>query len=118
MRRLCLLLLCLVALAPAGCGRKGAGSGQVLRYPITIEPATLDPARLNDIYTTELLQNVYEGLVTFDREGGIVPCLAERWEISPDGKTYTFHLNPRARFHNGRAVVADDIKYSLERALW
>src|SRR6185369_11579224 len=82
------------------------------------EPATLDPACLNETPTQEMLQNVFEGLVAFDSDNRIAPRLAERWEVSPDGKTYTFHLRPNARFHNGRKLTSADVKYSLERALW
>ncbi len=80
----------------------------------------MDPARLQDVYTSELLQNVYEGLVTFDAQNRVVPQLAERWQVSPDGRTYTFHLRTLARFHRPirRAITAEDVKYSLERALW
>src|SRR5207249_4259214 len=44
--------------------------------------------------------------------------LAEKWDISQDGLTYTFHMRQNVRFHNGRALTAADVKYSLERALW
>src|SRR5438874_403721 len=103
-----LLLLAPLLVLLAACGRSHHGAGgrpeQILRYPIIVEPNTLDPAKMNDVYTSELLQNIYEGLITFDKDGAIVPALATKWEISPDGRTYTFHLNPSARFHNGRAV--------------
>ncbi len=51
-----------------------------------------------------------------DRDLKIIPDIAERWEISPDGKTYTFFLRRNALFHDGRPVSADDFKYSMERA--
>ena len=78
----------------------------------------MDPGRLQDVYTSELLQNVYEGLVTTDAKSQVVPLLAERWEISPDGRTYTFHLRA-ARFHQpiGRQVTAEDVRYSLTHSL-
>src|SRR5690242_9852073 len=107
---LLLLVLLLSGCARGGGGGAGGGHGQALRYPIQIEPATLDPAKVNDVYTNELLENVYDGLVMFDRDSRIVPDLADRWDISADGKTYTFHLNPNAKFHNGRPVTADDVK--------
>ncbi len=123
MQRIVLIALFLMAVT-TGCGRGKGGAnstdadgGGVLRYPIVVEPATLDPARLADVYTTELLQNVYEGLIMFDAESRVVPCLAEKWEISPDSKTYTFHLRANAKFHNGRPVTAADLVYSIERSL-
>ncbi len=74
---------------------------------------------MQDIYTNELLQNIYEGLVTFDEKNQIVPALAERWDLSPDGMTYTFHLRKNARFHPpfDRPLTAADVKYSFERSL-
>jgi oligopeptide transport system substrate-binding protein len=58
---------------------------------------------------------LYSGLVSFDPQLNVVPELASTWEIS-DGTTYTFHLRPDARFHNGRPVTAQDVIYSWERA--
>lgn len=80
----------------------------------------MDPARIQDVYTSELLQNIYEGLITIDEKLRVVPALAESWETSPDRKTYTFHLRKNARFHKpfDRPATAADVKYSLERALW
>jgi len=79
------------------------------------EPYDLDPA------TTEssaggYMGYLFSGLVRFNTELQVVPDLAERWEISPDGRTYTFFLRPHALFHNGRPVTAADVKYSWERA--
>ena len=45
------------------------------------------------------------------------PAIAERWEISPDGRVYTFYIRKTARFHNGRRVRAEDVKYSFERQM-
>src|SRR5690242_19917512 len=112
------MLILLVVLAGCGRARNAAPRGDVLRYPLDAEPSSLDPVTITDVTTLELLQNLYEGLVRFDEDNRIVPCLAERWEISADGKTYTFHLRANAKFHNGRSMTADDVKYSLERALW
>ncbi len=119
---LLLFLLISSTLVPlCGCHKNRHPVAQaVLRYPLNSELSTLDPARIQDIFTTELLQNVYVGLVTFNEKSIVTPALAERWEISPDGKTYTFHLRPNARFHRpiDSPVTANDVKYSLERALW
>jgi len=91
------------------------GRGATLRYALTLEPGTLDPHMGNGLDTVEMLQNVFEGLVQFDAKTHIAPQLADRWEISPDGRTYTFHLNPKAKFHvpYARYVTAEDVKYSL-----
>jgi ABC-type transport system substrate-binding protein len=111
----------MLAVVLAGCSRQAtltAKAGSVYRYPLRFEPVTLDPACLNETPSQELLQNIFEGLVSFDSNNRIAPRLAEKWDISPDGKTYTFHLRRTARFHNGRSFTSSDVKYSLERALW
>lgn len=70
-----------------------------------------------DVYTNQLLQQMYEGLVQWSTENTVVPCLAEKWDVSKDGLTYTFHLRKGAQFQNGMPVTADDVVYSLKRAL-
>ena len=59
---------------------------------------------------------MFSGLVALNTSLRVAPELAERWDVSEDGKTYTFHLRPNARFHDGKQVTAEDVKYSLERA--
>jgi len=80
------------------------------------EPDTLDPALVEDSVSAEYVVHIFGGLVTLSPELDVVPDLADRWEVSRDGRTYTFFLRQDARFHNGRAVTASDFKYSLERA--
>ncbi len=79
-------------------------------------PVTFDPAMAQDVETNQMLQQSYEGLVQYDSNNKVVPCLAEKWDISSDGLTYTFHLRP-AKFQNGTPVTADDVAYSLLRTL-
>jgi oligopeptide transport system substrate-binding protein len=79
------------------------------------DPITLDPALASDAGSASYIVEIFGGLVTIDRNLQIVPDLAESWEISDDGLTYTFHIRPDAKFHNGSPVTADDFKYSLDR---
>lgn len=115
-----LLALLPAALALAGCGHhrnaSGAGGGNVLRVAMRTAPITFDPAMCQDVETNQMLQQAYEGLVQYSPDNKVVPCLAERWDISKDGLTYTFHLR-RAQFQNGSPVTAEDVAYSLRRAL-
>jgi len=113
--------LCVLAILP-GCtaGRHAANGsapagGKSFRYPLFSEATTLDPALVEDGMTIDLLQNIYEGLVKWDEKNQIVPNLAEKWDVSPDGKTYTFHIRHGVKFHNGRELTAQDFKYSMER---
>lgn len=104
-----------------GCGKGGfserasEGKSNTFRYPITSEITSLDPAKVQDGDTIDALQQVFEGLVKWDENSKVVPNIAEKWDISPDGKTYTFTLNKGVKFTNGREVKAADFKYTLER---
>ncbi len=86
-------------------------------YFLTSEPRSLDPALSTDVPTGEVSALLYEPLVRYDVEGRLVPGLADRWETSDDGRRYTFHLDPRARFHDGRPVRAEDVRRSFLRVL-
>jgi ABC-type transport system substrate-binding protein/methyl-accepting chemotaxis protein len=91
--------------------------GGHLHFALRASQVALDPATVSSISRVEVLSNIFEGLVQFGERAEIRPAVAERWETSPDGKTYTFHIRESARFHNGRRVRADDVKYSFERQM-
>ncbi len=81
-----------------------------------------DPAGLNPAITTQggvhlICGSIFSGLVAHDFNLNPVPDLAERWEVSPDGRTYTFHLAPEAVFHDGVPVTSADIKFTFEQLL-
>jgi len=61
-------------------------------------------------------KRIFSGLVSLDPQLNLTPDLAEKWDVSADGVIYTFYLRQNARFHNGRAVTAQDFVYSLERS--
>lgn len=89
---------------------------KVLRYATQDEPQTLDPHAANLAVTNRLLSNVYEGLVFRDKDYKIVPWLAVSW-TQPDAKTWRFKLRPNVKFHDGATMDADDVVFSVERAL-
>ena len=105
-------------LALTGCGHHGgtSGGGNILRVAMQTAPVTFDPAMCQDVETSQMLQQDYEGLVQYSPANTVVPCLAAKWDVSKDGLTYTFHLRP-ATFQNGLPVTADDVAFSLRRAL-
>jgi ABC-type transport system substrate-binding protein len=76
----------------------------------------LDPALVQYTDSAEYVVEIFSGLVTLNAQLEVVPDLAERWVIQPDGRTYTFYLREEARFHDGRPVTAADVAYSLQRA--
>lgn len=118
-----LVILAVASLAlVVGCGkgnfsdRQNAGQENVFRYPIPNNPTSLDPAIVQDGDTLDMLQQVYEGLVGWGPDNEVVPLLAESWEVKDGGKVYAFKIRAGAKFHNGREVTADDVKWSIERA--
>jgi ABC-type transport system substrate-binding protein len=80
------------------------------------DPPTLDPAVAQDSTSAEVIVEIYSGLVTIDKDLKVVPDIAESWTVSDDKKTYTFKLRAGVKFHDGKAVTAQDFKYSIERA--
>ena len=80
------------------------------------DPPTLDPHLTTDATSATYIVEVFGGLVTIDSELNIVPDIARNWDISPDGRIYTFYLREDAQFHSGKPVTAQDFKWSLERA--
>lgn len=78
---------------------------------------TIDPAKINDYTEYMAGVNLYEALTTLDGDGAIQPLLADSWEVSEDGLTYTFTLKQGATFQDGSPVEAKDIVYSVDRLI-
>ncbi len=90
--------------------------GGTLKVALPAELPALDPTtNTAAVIDRVFYNNVYQGLVRIDRRGEIVPCLASSWEISENGKLYTFHLKTGVSFHDGSDFTSADVKYSLER---
>ena len=108
-----------------GCHRHGAltrveegNRDGVLHLGNYGEPRTLDPALAEGIPESNILYGIYEGLVRADgADLHPTPGVAERWDISPDQMTYTFHLRPDAQWSNGAPLTAQDFVGSFRRAL-
>ncbi|MFI5365968.1 MAG: ABC transporter substrate-binding protein [Candidatus Binatia bacterium] len=78
---------------------------------------TLDPARGYDTASWHFEEMLFNTLVDYDDDSNIVPQLATDWEVSPDHRTYTFHLRHDVQFTNGRPLVAADVRYGIGRVL-
>lgn len=84
---------------------------------MVLEPPNLDPTGGAAAAIDEVVYaNLFEGLTRIGPDGSVQPGLAESWDISDDGKTYTFHLRPGVTFHDGSAFDAQDVIFSLDRA--
>ena len=98
-----------------------AGTAFAAQDTITIgmvlEPPNLDPTGGAAAAIDEVVYaNVFEGLTRFGSDGAVLPALASSWDVSDDGKTYTFHLQSGVKFHDGTDMNADDVVFSLNRA--
>ena len=108
----------LVAGTLMGCTRpeQEAGSERYLVWRMPRSPRSLDPALADGSRAQAVVRRTHEGLVTpHPLTGAPSPGLAERWEVSPDGLQYVFHLREGVRFHDGCPVRARDAAYSLAR---
>ena len=85
---------------------------------LQLEPPHLDPtSAAAGAIDSVLYSNVFEGLTRFMSDGSVVPGLAESWEISDDGLTYTFKLHDGVTFHDGSTMDAEDVKFTLDRII-
>lgn len=92
-----------------------ATQGGVFNYHFSAEPESLHPIMAGDVYESYFARYVHDSLCTNDfNTWEFKPRLAEKWEISKDGLTFTFFIRKDAFFHNGDPVTADDVKFSLD----
>jgi len=90
----------------------------VLRIALPTNPPILDPIEMTDTTSDAVVERLGNTLVRFDPHLVLVPDLAESMpEMSADGLTYTFHLRPGVKFHNGRTMTSEDVRYSLTRLM-
>jgi peptide/nickel transport system substrate-binding protein len=117
--RLAVFLVCFFLIVTGGVTHASQEPiyGGTLTVALEGEPPGLDPTtNPSAIIDRVLYNNLFEGLVKFDRHGEIVPGLARSWQVSEDGKAYTFQLQKGVTFHNGKTFTAADVKYTLDLA--
>ena len=109
-----------ISLISAAAFFAGIGIAQAqdsITVAMQLEPPHLDPtSAAAQAIDSVVYINIFEGLTRFMDDGSIVPALAKSWEISDDGLTYTFNLQDGVTFHDGTAMDAEDVKFSLDRA--
>ncbi len=119
-----IILIALAAMVMAGCNLPDNSQRQIFRYNESAGITTLDPAFAKDQSLIWGCTQLYNGLVRLDEQLQPQPCIASKWAISPDGKTYTFTLRRDVLFHKSplfgtpdstRHVVAQDFVYSFNR---
>lgn len=106
------------AVVLAGCGAAGAPSRhELIDSRDNYDPRSLDPALSTDVPTGRAVGYLFDGLTRFDPDAKVEPALAERWDVTPDGMTYTFHLRRGVTFHDGSPFTASTVVHSWQRAL-
>ncbi len=123
-------LFCLVAMLVVACGGGDRGGSSGSLHPkapdskqIFIQPipgadiVSFDPALSPDLYSEQAIQAVFTGLVGFDDKLNVTPELAQSWEESSDGLTWTFHLRANLKFSDGTPLTSTDVAYSIDRSL-
>ena len=113
----CCLAVVLLCPLPAAADQSDPDNS-VLRLGIPLEPPNLDPttgaaAAVDDV----VYGNIFEGLTRISESGAVTPALAESWDVAADGMSYIFHLRHGVKFHDGTEFDAQDVKFSLERAI-
>jgi len=122
MKRFCLILaiLALVASLSTACAPRGQAPtptptiGGTLLYGTIWEPSALNPIVAPDVVTKWILETIFDGVVAINDKMEIVPELAQSWEISPDGKVYTFKLRQGVKWHDGKDFTAADVKFTYD----
>ncbi|MBX6331788.1 MAG: hypothetical protein IRY91_08070 [Gemmatimonadaceae bacterium] len=112
-----LLLAAVVALAACRGGDSSPHRHTFIDSRDRYDPRSLDPALSTDVPTGRAVSYLFEGLTRFSPDAKLEPALAERWEVSPDGKVYTFHLRSGVRFHDGSPLRAAQVVRSFQRVL-
>lgn len=114
-------LLAAGAVVPALAATPGAdetlSDNQSFGYSVIDEIVTLDPALIEDVDSSHVARQLFEGLVNQDAEGNTVPGVATEWTASEDGTVWTIKLRPEAMWSNGEPVTAGDFVYAWQRVV-
>ena len=108
-----------VLAAALGCSKsspQAAAKDTLVRHLIG-DPARLDPVTMSEEFGLRVMEMLFRSLVSIDKDRRLVPGLALSWTVSPDGRTYTFALDPKARWEDGTPVTSEDVRFTLERIL-
>ncbi|MEG0561552.1 MAG: ABC transporter substrate-binding protein [Cetobacterium sp.] len=109
-------LIALSLLSLGGCKDEKIADDTKMVIPIKVGFNSIAPDTDVSAATKEVIRNINTGLIKFDPDSKtLVPALAESYEIKNDGKTYVFKLKDNIKFHNGKNITSEDVKYSFER---
>ena len=118
MKKLFLLFIMMILISCGGAGKESSSSGNTkIIVNETAEPKSIDPGLLTDQSGIAVNSLVSEGLTRQGKDGTPEPGLAEKWDVSEDGLTWTFHLRENIKWSSGEPVTADDFKFAWLRVL-
>lgn len=110
-------LVALMCMALLVCSAGSAwAKGDTLTVVLPSDAKTLDPHMSPESSSNGAMRQIYQSLVMFNAQNELEPVLCEKWEVTPDGREYTFHLRKGVKFHNGEPMTADDVVFSFTRA--
>lgn len=110
-------LIALMCMALLVCSVGSAwAKGDTLTVIMPSDAKTLDPHMSPESASNGAMHQIYESLVKINTKGEVIPALCEKWEMTPDGREYTFYLHKGVKFHNGEEMTADDVIFSFNRA--
>lgn len=101
----------------SGSTAAGGELKQEITFALQNEPDILDPNVTSNSFASPFLDNLFEGLVAYDKENNLVAANAESWEISEDGLTYTFHLREGLKWSDGSPLTSQDYLFTFQRIL-
>ena len=115
MKKILMTMLLLVTMIITGCGGSdSAGGNSKLSVMLGSNVVSLDSANATDVASFEVIADCIDGLMQLDSDGKAIPAIAESYDVSADGKTYTFHLR-EAKWSNGDPVTAEDFVFAWRR---
>ena len=117
MKTLRIMVIAVLLAGLVACGGADADKerGNTLHRGLSTDPETLDAHKARSIQAADVLRDTGEGLVAYSATAELVPGVAERWEVSDDGLSYTFYLRANAKWSNGDSVIAEHFVFSVKR---
>lgn len=114
-------MLAMCILLVTGCtapsGQESPQGSSTLVYGVGVDAKTMDPQMVDNVPTANVVMHVHETLVTWDKDMNMTGQLAEDWEVSEDGKTWTFYLREGVKFHDGADFNAEAVEKLLDECL-
>ena len=112
--RLAFLAIAAAAMLASMAGRLEAAT---LRINIDADPATVNPITNSELFAQYVINNLYEGLTALDKDGHVIPALAEKWEAHADNLGFRFWLRKGVKFHSGRELTSKDVEWTFLQTL-